>query len=702
MEVADEHLSKPDDSNVNSKNLDNSQSISCNEKSLITDEDESKNTNGSVILNCSNGNKLIEEPSASNSLYSDGTVVWVRLGQSWWPGTVVALHLCPQDFLGDLKRTPLAVVKFFDENEFVDIHKPEHVYPYNCDRKNEFIKKGLNLRSMKSKEELFKKFEQDVLKAEQLTGGGADVFTRIEEDSNKRRIDYSNLGFGPPKPKKKKEERIGDSDISEAVHYKKNSTGALSQRVMKLEHKVVIMEQPHVKNMKEDLQKSCNHFKCNLCDFTCSRLGVIIWHNKGHLKTVIDYDRGIRMPGRKRRKPKSKSKKVEGKAIDGIAVDHSKVNGHAGAGAAASVDSKQLLLDWDDEDEAAGESGGAGEGNHEGESSDEVLESEDESGAMYRRPPADLAQRRPMRAAEELNSAFDALLADSQSSGSISTSMHNEHSFVNNDSDSDASDWEKYYDKDSDGEENDEPKESDIKSLCEATDDSNGVVSSTITNGKLPDEKSAANEPHIAIVRPNSHVIDSVSSHSNSASPEQSNQDDTMEAGDEDEDGDTQETGRSSSLSSSPSNSGPAFMLVAVDAQGNNVPMPALTDRNHSSNLVAVEASMEDGTSRTLYIDPAYLEPNVDLTNLMLHIDYSGQETVIIPSTSAVDTTANASLPQDSLSCAESSACEVSSGQPAGSISSAESTRPLPAEHKEEVSSSGSAAHETSAYNKQP
>ena len=66
--------------------------------------------------------------------------------------------------------------------------------------------------------------------------------------------------------------------------------------------------------------------------------------------------------------------------------------------------------------------------------------------------------------------------------------------------------------------------------------------------------------------------------------------------------------------------------------------MPALTDRNHSSNLVAVEASMEDGTSRTLYIDPAYLEPNVDLSNLMLHIDNSGQETVIIPSSSAQDT----------------------------------------------------------------
>ena len=26
----------------------------------------------------------------------------------------------------------------------VDIHKPEHVYPYNCARKKEFIKKGIS------------------------------------------------------------------------------------------------------------------------------------------------------------------------------------------------------------------------------------------------------------------------------------------------------------------------------------------------------------------------------------------------------------------------------------------------------------------------------------------------------------------------------------------------------------------------------
>ena len=48
--------------------------------------------------------------------YPDSAVVWVRLGQSWWPGTVVSLDRCPSDFVADLKKTPIAVVKFFNES----------------------------------------------------------------------------------------------------------------------------------------------------------------------------------------------------------------------------------------------------------------------------------------------------------------------------------------------------------------------------------------------------------------------------------------------------------------------------------------------------------------------------------------------------------------------------------------------------------
>ena len=60
-------------------------------------------------------NKLSKEDTGK-SKFLDRSLVWVRLGKSWWPGLIVALHKCPKDFLNSLRKTPLAVVKFFEEN----------------------------------------------------------------------------------------------------------------------------------------------------------------------------------------------------------------------------------------------------------------------------------------------------------------------------------------------------------------------------------------------------------------------------------------------------------------------------------------------------------------------------------------------------------------------------------------------------------
>lgn len=46
-----------------------------------------------------------------------GSVVWVRLGQAWWPGTITTVAKCPPDFVQAIRKTPIAIVKFFHENE---------------------------------------------------------------------------------------------------------------------------------------------------------------------------------------------------------------------------------------------------------------------------------------------------------------------------------------------------------------------------------------------------------------------------------------------------------------------------------------------------------------------------------------------------------------------------------------------------------
>ncbi|MCL4134342.1 UNVERIFIED_CONTAM: hypothetical protein GTU68_033778, partial [Idotea baltica] len=64
--------------------------------------------------------------------YEIGSVVWVRLGQKWWPGRVAALDECPLQFTATLKKDPLAIVKFFNESGFHDVTKQEHIFSYNC------------------------------------------------------------------------------------------------------------------------------------------------------------------------------------------------------------------------------------------------------------------------------------------------------------------------------------------------------------------------------------------------------------------------------------------------------------------------------------------------------------------------------------------------------------------------------------------
>lgn len=53
----------------------------------------------------------------SMSHLESGSVVWVRLGQAWWPGTITTVAKCPPDFVQAIRKTPIAIVKFFHENE---------------------------------------------------------------------------------------------------------------------------------------------------------------------------------------------------------------------------------------------------------------------------------------------------------------------------------------------------------------------------------------------------------------------------------------------------------------------------------------------------------------------------------------------------------------------------------------------------------
>uniref|UniRef100_A0A0P4WCH4 C2H2-type domain-containing protein n=1 Tax=Scylla olivacea TaxID=85551 RepID=A0A0P4WCH4_SCYOL len=810
-----------------------------------------------------------------------GSVVWVRLGQAWWPGTITTIAKCPPEFVQAIRKTPIAIVKFFHENEYQDVHKAEHIFPYNCDRKEEFIRKGqaVNKNQSHGDVDLLAKFEADVVTAEKLTGGDMDILRTLVEGAGKRRIDYSDLGFGPPKPKKKREDGANrqGSDIGQAVVYKRlggRGGGRGGHRVV-VEHRVRIMEQPRRENMEEEMRAAASWFKCQQCGFTCTRLNVIVWHNKAHLSKVCNYDSGIKLPGRRRRRPgasrggrdgRKKGKERKGKENLDHAHTNGDVPGGVGGGKKDLQDTQQILMDWDDEDDAAAVGGEPGTPqspeNKEDESDGGYSDADDDYP-----PPQPRYERRPMPKAADLNSAFDALLAATNTHSNLNTSTSSgpANNYINNDSDSDYSDWEKYYARDSGSgseEEEEVEQESDIKSLCEGSSGEGGAgapgederaeeeVAGSMdqSHGKEPQQeqeqkeqelekmeaasspprpvsvervsppqkvpaypcpnepepeqqKEESAQPNVGdpedlgespeealeveeaveevaenmemeegLSNPPEYCEEEVATETPQAEeevamtaeeveyyeePEKSSseavldhpnvieqedltlardctdpcQEDVQEqassppvtrterderkhptptqASSRDPDGEQpgnmnrlsryidefSETmvakeeevsassveysrgrrqsvevssspkpvpsGQDGAVSASParsgdlastSNSGTTYMLVAVDAHGNTVPTvptPALSEGGN--DLVAVEATMEDGTTRTLYIDPAQLGPNVDLSNLMLHIDTSGQEHVIIPSSSSSDSEGPPSRPAPAI-----------------------------------------------------
>ena len=52
---------------------------------------------------------------SDDKAYKDGDIVWVKLGNNWWPGEVAGTHRHPDD-LKHLKKKPYCVVKFFHED----------------------------------------------------------------------------------------------------------------------------------------------------------------------------------------------------------------------------------------------------------------------------------------------------------------------------------------------------------------------------------------------------------------------------------------------------------------------------------------------------------------------------------------------------------------------------------------------------------
>ncbi|XP_076179763.1 uncharacterized protein LOC143152967 [Ptiloglossa arizonensis] len=212
--------------------------------------------------------------------YLDGDIVWVKLGACWWPGQVTGFHNLPEDIQDEFQKKPLiAAVKFFQEDTYEFVKNYQQIYKYNCTQKDEFIRKGLDKYRSKSKDgsRYMDKFPGDVEMAEKLTGGDPDILSH-DKFCPEEKPNISAL-FGDKKIPKKKRDREENTRRSDSIEVVRKITHPRFLR--ESDHEVRIRQQPSSLPSTPNSTGS-PQYPCHLCNFTSSRVNVIICHIKSH------------------------------------------------------------------------------------------------------------------------------------------------------------------------------------------------------------------------------------------------------------------------------------------------------------------------------------------------------------------------------------------------------------------------------------
>lgn len=236
---------------------------------------------------------------SDDNVYKDGDIVWVKLGNNWWPGEVIDVHRQPDGLLKQLKKKPYCVVKFFQEDAYEYIKSAKQIFPFQCSKKDEFIKKGTALYNAKNK--FMEKFPSDVEIAERLTRKTVDSDLLIINDrpdsivkailgptltrrsNNYYDNEYNNSCTNDYNNKR----RSGDS-VTKILNITPKRTTTTSTA----SHTSVIgktQASPHITPgcITNSIPSSAetNFYRCNLCDFSSQRQNVMILHRRTHSGT---------------------------------------------------------------------------------------------------------------------------------------------------------------------------------------------------------------------------------------------------------------------------------------------------------------------------------------------------------------------------------------------------------------------------------
>uniref|UniRef100_A0A1Y1MWZ1 PWWP domain-containing protein n=1 Tax=Photinus pyralis TaxID=7054 RepID=A0A1Y1MWZ1_PHOPY len=225
--------------------------------------------------------------------YKDGDIVWVKLGSCWWPGEVQDIKSIDEEIIAVPKKPIIAAVKFFDEDCYEFIKSIDRIYLYNCSKKNEFIRKGLDLH--RAKHEYMKKFPTDVSKAEERTNGDPKI---IDDPifAPEKKSNVAALIFGTPKQKKSTKKSLGSGQ--KALSTKSTPSSAKSSKQTKVithprflgydDHEVRILVQSSEQvDVPQEEPEEKVMYKCAACGFSTERVDVSIMHHKSHIQGLF-------------------------------------------------------------------------------------------------------------------------------------------------------------------------------------------------------------------------------------------------------------------------------------------------------------------------------------------------------------------------------------------------------------------------------
>lgn len=218
---------------------------------------------------------------------SDGEIVWVKVSNSWWPGEVMGAERLTEEFLSSLRKKPLAVVKFFQEDTYEYVKNPSFIFKYNCPRKAEFLRKGMEQCRAKMKH--METFPEDVMYAERMTGGDPNIVNSVDFLPQKKER-YSGLFQESRTPAAK----VKGNQKGKSMNLTDTSTPTTPAR--RPAHEVRILPQSEVGETSSachsEAVTSCiasflspsiappQTYRCYKCNYSANRQNLIVLHTK--------------------------------------------------------------------------------------------------------------------------------------------------------------------------------------------------------------------------------------------------------------------------------------------------------------------------------------------------------------------------------------------------------------------------------------